>query len=69
MTRRAVNVKRLVEPCRARRDYARWRVTTLLLVYVLMAAYVMHWAVTAKTRASLELSEVMYTFESVLDQA
>ncbi|MFQ5461258.1 MAG: tetratricopeptide repeat protein [Phycisphaerae bacterium] len=43
--------------------YGRWRAGTLLLVYVLMAAHVLHWKIAGRTLAPLELNEVMYTFE------
>ncbi len=46
-----------------RRDYARWRAGTLILVYVLMAVHIVHWKVSGKTVAPFELNEVMYTLE------
>ncbi len=46
-----------------RRDYARWRAASLILVYVLMAAHIVHWKITGRTLAPLELNEVMYTLE------
>lgn len=47
----------------APRNYGRWRAGTLLLVYVLMAAHVLHWRVSGRTLAPLELNEVVYTIE------
>ncbi len=41
----------------------RWRAATLLFVYILMAAHVVHWKISGKTLAPLELNEVMYTLE------
>ena len=46
-----------------RRDYTPWRVGTLVLVYVLMVAHVVHWKLAGRTLAPLELNEVMYTLE------
>lgn len=43
--------------------YSRWRAATLALVYVLMAAHVVHWKLAGRTLAPLELNEVMYTLE------
>ena len=43
--------------------YSRWRAATLALVYVLMAAHFVHWKVSGKTLAPLEVHEVMYTLE------
>ena len=63
MTQRAAKTAKRVSPRRERRDYARWRAAALLLVYVLMAVHVTHWAIAGKTLAPLELNEVMYTFE------
>lgn len=62
MTQRAAKTKPPTVPHRTR-QYARWRAASLLLVYVLMAAHVAHWAVNGKTLAPLELNEVMFTFE------
>lgn len=45
------------------RDYTPWRVGTLVLVYVLMVAHVVHWKLAGRTLAPLELNEVMYTLE------
>ena len=45
------------------RDYTPWRVGTLILVYVLMVAHVVHWKLAGRTLAPLELNEVMYTLE------
>jgi ferredoxin len=50
-------------PLARRSPYARWRALTLILVYVLMAAHVVHWQLAGKTLAPLELHEVMYTAE------
>ncbi len=46
-----------------RRNYARWRALSLSLVYVVFAAHIIHWKITGKTLAPLELNEVMYTLE------
>ncbi|MCH8965812.1 MAG: 4Fe-4S binding protein, partial [Planctomycetes bacterium] len=46
-----------------RRGYAHWRAASLMLVYVLITAHIMHWLITGKTLAPLELNEVMYTLE------
>lgn len=43
--------------------YSRWRAKTLILVYVLFAAHIVHWRFAGRTLAPLELSEVMYTLE------
>jgi len=48
---------------RPRRNYARWRALSLSLVYLVFAAHIIHWKVTGKTFAPLELNEVMYTLE------
>ncbi|MCO6436748.1 MAG: tetratricopeptide repeat protein [Phycisphaerae bacterium] len=48
---------------RPRRNYARWRALTLSLVYVVFGAHIIHWKMTGKTLAPLELNEVMYTLE------
>ena len=48
---------------RAHRSYGRWRAATLIGVYVLMTVHVLHWKITGKTLAPLELNEVMYTLE------
>ncbi len=52
-----------VDVGRQRSRFARWRMGTLILVYVLMTAHVVHWLVAGKTLAPLELNEVMYTLE------
>ncbi|RME40414.1 MAG: 4Fe-4S binding protein, partial [Planctomycetota bacterium] len=46
-----------------RRNYARWRALSLSLVYVVFALHVLHWKLSGKTLAPLELNEVMYTLE------
>lgn len=46
-----------------RRNYARWRAVSLSLVYVLFAIHIIHWKITGRTLAPLELNEVMYTLE------
>ncbi len=46
-----------------RRNYARWRALSLSLVYLVFAAHIIHWKITGKTLAPLELNEVMYTLE------
>ncbi|MBI4716999.1 MAG: tetratricopeptide repeat protein [Planctomycetes bacterium] len=46
-----------------RRNYPRWRAVSLSLVYVVFALHILHWKLTGKTLAPLELNEVMYTLE------
>lgn len=46
-----------------RRSFARWRALSLSLVYVVFAIHILHWKLTGKTLAPLELNEVMYTLE------
>ncbi len=46
-----------------RPNYARWRALSLSLVYLVFAAHIIHWKITGKTLAPLELNEVMYTLE------
>lgn len=48
---------------RPRRNFARWRALTLSLVYIVFAIHIIHWKMTGKTLAPLELNEVMYTLE------
>ncbi len=48
---------------RPRPNYVRWRALSLSLVYLVFAAHIIHWKVTGKTLAPLELNEVMYTLE------
>lgn len=48
---------------RRRSPYGRRRALALGLVYLAMAAHVIHWKVSGRTLAPLELNEVMYTFE------
>ncbi len=48
---------------RPRRPYARWRALSLSLVYVVFALHILHWKLTGRTLAPLELNEVMYTLE------
>ncbi|MBK8267265.1 MAG: 4Fe-4S binding protein [Planctomycetes bacterium] len=48
--------------CRPPR-YSRWRAATLATVYLLMAVHILHWKLSGKTLAPLELNEVMYTLE------
>lgn len=50
-------------PPRQTHRYARWRVACLSLVYVVFAAHILHWKLTGKSLAPLELNEVMYTLE------
>lgn len=50
-------------PPRLRRKFARLRALTLSLVYVAFAAHIVHWKLTGRTLAPLELNEVMYTLE------
>ncbi len=49
---------------RRRRSFPRWRALTLSLVYVVFAIHIIHWRITGKTLAPLELNEVMYTLEA-----
>lgn len=53
----------LPEQVQPRRNYARWRALSLSLVYLVFAAHILHWKLTGKTLAPLELNEVMYTLE------
>ncbi len=46
-----------------RRNFARWRALCLSLVYVVFAIHIIHWKISGKTLAPLELNEVMYTLE------
>lgn len=46
-----------------RKHFARWRALSLSLVYVVFAIHIVHWKLTGKTLAPLELNEVMYTLE------
>ena len=48
---------------RPRRNFAKWRAFSLSLVYLVFAAHIIHWKLTGKTLAPLELNEVMYTLE------
>jgi len=50
---------RLVPP----RHFARWRALSLSLVYIVFTLHIIHWKLTGKTLAPLELNEVMYTLE------
>jgi Flp pilus assembly protein TadD len=50
-------------PLARRSPYSKWRAGTLILVYVLMAAHIVHWQLAEKTLAPLELHEVMFTAE------
>jgi Flp pilus assembly protein TadD/polyferredoxin len=45
------------------RNYSRWRVATLTLVYLLMGLHFAHWKIAGRTLAPLELNEVMHTLE------
>jgi NAD-dependent dihydropyrimidine dehydrogenase PreA subunit len=42
---------------------SRWRAASLITVYVLMAAHVVHWKLAGRTLAPLELNEVLHTLE------
>jgi tetratricopeptide (TPR) repeat protein/polyferredoxin len=46
-----------------RRRFARWRAVSLSLVYVVFAIHIIHWKLSGRTLAPLELNEVMYTLE------
>lgn len=48
---------------RVRRNYGKWRALCLSLVYVVFAVHIIHWKLSGKTLAPLELNEVMYTLE------
>ena len=41
--------------------YGRWRAASLTAVYVLMGLHVVHWKMTGRTVAPLELNEVLHT--------
>jgi tetratricopeptide (TPR) repeat protein/polyferredoxin len=43
------------------RDYAKWRVATLVGVHVLFIAHFIHWKLKGRTLAPLEFNEVLYT--------
>jgi tetratricopeptide (TPR) repeat protein/polyferredoxin len=43
------------------RDYAKWRVATLIGVHVLFLAHFIHWKLRGRTLAPLEFNEVLYT--------
>lgn len=45
------------------KHYGRWRAATLIGLYCLMVAHVVHWKMAGRTLAPLELNEVMYTIE------
>lgn len=46
-----------------RTNHAKWRAFSLSMVYVVFAIHIIHWKITGKTMAPLELNEVMYTLE------
>lgn len=48
---------------RPKRNFGRWRALSLSLVYLIFAIHIIHWKVTGRTLAPLELNEVMYTLE------
>ncbi len=48
---------------RSPRNYAKWRVATLVGVYLLFVLHFVHWKLAGRTLAPLELNEVMYTLE------
>jgi len=50
-------------PPRKKPNYARWRAFSLSMVYVVFALHIVHWKLTGRTLAPLELNEVMYTLE------
>ncbi len=52
-----------MEP-RGRGGYGRWRAASLLAVYVLMVVHIVHWRLSGRTLAPVELNEVMYTLEA-----
>lgn len=43
------------------RRYTRWRVATLVGVYVLATIHIVHWQIAGRTLAPLELNEVLHT--------
>ena len=45
------------------RNYARWRAASLIGLYLLIVAHVVHWRLSGRTLAPVELNEVMYTIE------
>lgn len=47
----------------AQRDYGPWRAASLVAVYVLIAAHILHWTLAGRTLAPLELNEVLHTLE------
>ncbi|HET6202974.1 MAG TPA: tetratricopeptide repeat protein [Planctomycetota bacterium] len=50
-------------PLARRSPYARWRALALFGVYLAIAAHVVHWRLSGRTLAPLELHEVMFTLE------
>ena len=45
-----------------RRSYARWRALSLSLVYVVFGIHIIHWKITGKTLAPLELNQIRRGF-------
>lgn len=50
-------------PAARRVPYSRRRAATLVAVYLLFVAHIVHWRLAGRTLAPLELNEVMYTLE------
>lgn len=48
---------------RRTRRIGRWRAFSLAMVYLIFAVHILHWKVTGRSLAPLELNEVMYTLE------
>jgi len=43
--------------------FAKWRALSLSLVYIVFGIHIVHWKLSGKTMAPVELNEVMYTLE------
>ncbi|MBM4112668.1 MAG: 4Fe-4S binding protein [Phycisphaerae bacterium] len=64
LARRSVNGDSdLGAPSSPRRQYAKWRVLSLVLVHALIVIHIAHWLIAGWTLAPLELNEVLYTLE------
>lgn len=59
----SAGVPALGEASPVRRTLGRWRALSMTLIYCAFAAHILHWKLSGKTLAPLELSEVMYTLE------
>ncbi len=60
---RARGAPRAARAGEPRSGYSRRRALTLLAVHVAIGAHVLHWKLSGRTLAPLELNEVMYTLE------